>query len=181
MIQLSSKTETFPIAGVFRIARGARTQVTVVIAEAELAGARGRGECVPYTRYGETLDGVREQIARAAAAIAGCTDEAAARGLLVALLLAGAARNALDCALWDLEAKRKGVAVWQLAGLPAPPQPLVTAFTLSVDTPEAMGHAAARAAHRPLLKLKLTGDGDLERVAAVRRSAPGEPADRGCQ
>ena len=172
MIQLSSKAETFPIAGVFRIARGARTQVTVVMVEAELAGARGRGECVPYTRYGETLDGVREQIARAGDRIAGCADEAAARVLLAGLLPAGAARNAIDCALWDLEAKRKGIAVWQLAGLPVPPRPLVTAFTLSVDTPEAMAHAAARAAHRPLLKLKLTGDGDLERVAAVRRSAP---------
>jgi len=122
---------------------------------------------VPYARYGESVDSVLAQIGSVRGAIEGGMDRDALRGALPA----GGARNALDCALWDLEAKRAGRRVWELAGLPAP-GPVTTAFTLSVDTPENMAAAAREAADRPLLKLKLTGDGDLERVAAVRRGAP---------
>jgi L-alanine-DL-glutamate epimerase-like enolase superfamily enzyme len=165
--RLRAVREVFPIRGVFRISRGARTEsvvVTVTITEGE---SRGRGECVPYARYGESVDSVLGQIESAREALEAGADRAA----LQELLPAGAARNALDCALWDLEARRCGRPVWDLAGLEAP-RPLVTAYTLSVDTPERMEAAARAAADRPLLKLKLTGDGDRDRVAAVRRGAP---------
>ncbi len=128
----------------------------------------GRGECVPYARYGETVSGVVQQIeALGADVTAGLT-----RAALQDRLPPGAARNALDCALWDLEAKLNDTNVWQLAGLPEP-MPVESAFTVSLGTPEAMASAARDEARRPLLKLKLTGSGDLERVEAVRRAAPG--------
>ena len=165
---LTVTVESFPIAGRFVIARGAKTEARVVVACIAQGGAVGRGECVPYARYGETVEGVVASIERVRAAIERAPDRVA----LQALLPAGAARNALDCAMWDLEAKRTGVPAWRRAGL-APPEPATTAYTLSVDTPTAMGEAARRAAARPLLKVKLAGAGDRERVAAVRAGAPG--------
>jgi L-alanine-DL-glutamate epimerase-like enolase superfamily enzyme len=126
-------------------------------------GAEGRGECVPYARYGETLDSVAAQIA--------ALPERLDRAALAEALPAGAARNAVDCALWDLEAKRAGRRVWEIAGLAAP-GPLVTAYTLSLDTPEAMRAKAAANAHRPLLKIKLGTPEDMPRLEAVRAGAP---------
>lgn len=167
---LSAVMESWPIRGVFRISRGARTEAQVVVATVRDGDAVGRGECVPYARYGESVDSVLDQIRGVADAIGGGLDR---EGLLAALP-AGAARNAVDCALWDLEAKLSGVPAWKSAGLATPPGTVTTVFTLSVDTPAAMGEAAARNADRPLLKLKMTGDGDdLDRVARIHANAPG--------
>lgn len=167
--RLTVRREIFPISGSFRISRGAKTEAAVVVAEVTDGGHRGWGECVPYARYGESVAGI-------AAALEAMTDAVAAgldRAGLAAAMPAGAARNALDCALWDLEAKRSGVPAWRAAGLTVPPQPLVTCYTLSVDEPAAMAAAAReRAARHPLLKMKLTGEGDLDRVRAVRAAAP---------
>jgi L-alanine-DL-glutamate epimerase-like enolase superfamily enzyme len=165
--QLSVREAVWPIRGVFTISRGSRTEARTLIAEIAAGGLVGRGECTPYARYGESLDSVRAQIESVASEIAAGAD----RPVLQALLPAGAARNAVDCALWDLEAKLAGVPAWALAGLPEP-GPVTTAFTLSLGSVETMGQAAREAAHHPLLKLKLTGDGDLERVQAVRANAP---------
>jgi L-alanine-DL-glutamate epimerase-like enolase superfamily enzyme len=164
---VNARRESFPIAGTFAISRGAKTQAEVVVAEVSDGAFRGRGECVPYARYGETIDSVVAAIEAMAPAFAKGLDRASLQGAMPA----GAARNALDCALWDLEAKRTGQRVHRLAGLAAP-QPLVTAYTISIGTPDAMAEAAQRAAHRPLLKVKLGADGDPERIAAVRRAAP---------
>lgn len=167
--RLTVRREDFPIRGVFRIARGARTTAEVVVAHVTDGPHTGRGECVPYRRYGETVEGVAAALEGMAGAVAAGLDRAG----LQSLMPPGAARNALDCALWDLEAKRTGVPAWRLAGLAGEPRPLPTCFTLSVDTPEAMAAAARAAAPRhPLLKTKLTGDGDVERVRAVRAAAP---------
>ncbi|AXQ94354.1 dipeptide epimerase [Cereibacter azotoformans] len=155
--------ESFRLAETFTISRGSRTEAHVLTVTVTRAGLKGRGECVPYSRYGETLDSVAAQIAT--------LPENLTRADLQSLLPAGAARNAVDCALWDLEAKDSGKRVWQLLGLPAP-QPQVTAFTLSLDTPEKMQAAAARNAHRPLLKIKLGTPDDMPRLEAVRRGAP---------
>lgn len=157
----------FPIAGTFTIARGSRTEAVVVVAEIDDGTHVGRGECTPYARYGETPQGVKATIDGLAEAVAGGLERAA----LQELLPAGAARNAIDCALWDLEAKRSGRRVWEAAGLAAP-SPLITAYTLSLDAPAAMEAAARQAAQRPLLKVKLGGAGDVERIRAVRRGAP---------
>ncbi|CAK0752649.1 L-Ala-D/L-Glu epimerase [uncultured Gammaproteobacteria bacterium] len=171
--RLAVGCEVFPIAGEFRIARGAKIEARVVVVTISAGGARGEvrgwGEAVPYARYGETVEGVIAAItAMAEAVAAGLT-----RAELQTAMPAGAARNALDCALWDLEAKQTGQPVWSLAGLDSPPQPLITAYTLSVATPEAMAAAATAAADRPLLKLKLSGDStDIERVRAVRAVRP---------
>jgi L-alanine-DL-glutamate epimerase-like enolase superfamily enzyme len=165
--------ESYAIRGGFTIARGSKSHAEVVLAEltATLADGRvlrGRGECVPYARYGETVEG-------AMAAIRACAPRIAAGLDRIALQVAmppGAARNALDCAFWDLEAKMAGIPVWRLAGLDAP-KPVATAFTISLDSPAVMGKAAANAAHMPLLKLKLGGGAeDIDRVTAVRRNAP---------
>jgi L-alanine-DL-glutamate epimerase-like enolase superfamily enzyme len=164
---VNARRESFPIAGTFAISRGAKTQAEVVVAEVSDGAFRGRGECVPYARYGETIDSVVAAIEAMTPAFAKGLDRASLQGAMPA----GAARNALDCALWDLEAKRTGQRVHRLAGLAAP-QPLVTAYTISIGTPDAMAEAAQRAAHRPLLKVKLGADGDPERIAAVRRAAP---------
>ncbi len=166
-MQLRVRREVWPIRGTFAISRGSSSETVVVVAELSAGGILGRGECVPYGRYGETVDGVIEAIEATAPRLAEGLDR---RGLQDALP-AGAARNALDCAFWDLEAKRAGKRVWQLAGLP-PPEPLITAYTLSLDSPEAMARNAAGNAQRPLLKLKLAGPGDLARVEAVRANAP---------
>ncbi len=167
MRELVVRHERWPLAGTFAISRGSKTSADVVVATVRDGDAIGRGECVPYTRYGETVEGIVESINRLAPDIAAGLDRAA----LQEALPAGAARNALDCALWDFEAKASGEPAWRRAGLAAP-VPVTTAYTLSLDTPEAMGQAARAAAHRPLIKLKLSGEGDLERVAAVRQNAP---------
>ncbi|MFZ3582059.1 N-acetyl-D-Glu racemase DgcA [Loktanella sp. DJP18] len=155
--------DVFPLAQVFTISRGSRNEaqvLTVTVTDGDLAG---RGECVPYARYDETLDSVTAQIAGLPADLT--------RDSLQHLLPAGAARNAVDCALWDLAAKQAGVRVWDLAGLPEP-RPTVTAYTLSLDTPDAMQRQAALNAHRPLLKIKLGTPDDMARLEAVRRGAP---------
>jgi L-alanine-DL-glutamate epimerase-like enolase superfamily enzyme len=167
MPRLSVTVEQFPIAGSFVISRGAKTQASVVVATLESGGVRGRGECVPYARYGESVEGVLAQIESSRGAIEAGAD----RADLQALIPRGAARNALDCALWDFEAKRRGVPAYRLAGLD-PPVPVTTAFTISLGMPQAMAAAAKAAAHRPLLKLKLGAAGDPERLAAVRAAAP---------
>ncbi|MGE5203864.1 MAG: N-acetyl-D-Glu racemase DgcA [Acidobacteriota bacterium] len=167
MRRLAVRQESWPLAQAFTISRGSRTAAEVVVAELVEGAHRGRGEGVPYTRYGETVVGVLAALEAMAPAIVGGLDRAG----LQAAMPAGAARNALDAALWDLEAKISGKSVSRLAGLD-PPGPLTTAYTLSLDAPEAMGRAAGAHAARPLLKIKLTGEGDLERVRAVRAAAP---------
>jgi L-alanine-DL-glutamate epimerase-like enolase superfamily enzyme len=164
---LTTRAELWPIAGSFTISRGAKTEAAVVVAELSDGTHRGWGECVPYARYGETIESVIAAIEAMRGAIAGGLDRA---GLQQAMA-PGAARNALDCAFWDLEAKRAGVPVYELAGM-AEPKPLVTAFTISLGTPDEMAAAAAKVAERALLKVKLGGTGDPARIAAVRRAAP---------
>ncbi len=164
---LTVHTERWPIAGAFTIARGSKTEAAVVVAELADGAWRGRGECVPYARYGETVEGV----AAALESMRGRVAEGLDRTALQQAMPPGAARNALDCAFWDLEAKRVGQPVHALAGLPQP-EPRVTAYTISLGTPAAMGDAAAKAAGRKLLKVKLGGDGDPERIGAVRTAAP---------
>ncbi len=155
--------EIFPLAQAFTISRGSRTEARVISVTITDGDATGRGECLPYPRYGETAETVSAQIET--------MPERFDRAELQELLPAGAARAALDCALWDLEAKRAGRRVWHMAGL-AEPGPVVTAYTLSLDTPEAMEAEARKHAHRPILKLKLGGEGDMGRLEAVRRGAP---------
>jgi len=159
--------ERWPIAGAFTISRGAKTEAVTVVAEVSRGGLAGRGECVPYPRYGETPE--------ATLAALQSMQEPLRRGLdrktLQAAMPAGAARNALDCALLDLEAKSAGQRAWVVLGRP-PPRACTTAYTISLGSPEAMAAATAKAAHRPLLKIKLGGDGDGDRIAAVRRAAP---------
>jgi L-alanine-DL-glutamate epimerase-like enolase superfamily enzyme len=168
MLHLDIAEERWPIAGAFTISRGSKTEAHVVRVMLGQDGHQGHGECVPYPRYAETVPQVM-----AALTVARNTLEAGvSRAEIPAIMEPMAARNALDCALWDLEAKRTGRPVWELAGLPEP-RPAITAYTLSLDTPDAMGAAAARSAHRPLLKLKLGREGDGERLASVRRNAPG--------
>jgi L-Ala-D/L-Glu epimerase len=164
---LTVAVERFPIAGVFTISRGAKTEAVVVTATISDGAHIGRGECVPYARYGESVESVCAAIEVFRSAIeAGCD-----RAALQAGMPAGAARNALDCALWDLDAKRLGIRAYEMAGLHRV-APATTAYTISVGTPEAMAEAAAKAAHRPVLKVKLAGVGDPERLGAVRRAAP---------
>jgi L-Ala-D/L-Glu epimerase len=166
---LAVRIERWPIAGSFTISRGAKTEAVTVVAEVSQGGLAGRGECVPYPRYGETPE--------ATLAALQAMQEPVSRGLdrwaLQGAMPPGAARNALDCALLDLEAKTSSQRVWNLLGRPAP-QPCITAYTISLGTPEAMAAATAQAAHRPLLKVKLGGDGDGDgrRIAAVRQAAP---------
>ena len=161
-VTLTAAAETFPMDGTFTISRGSRTEAQVVTVVAREGDHAGRGECVPYARYGETVASVITQI-EGAGPMATARDAQA--------MPAGAARNAVDCALWDLAAKRSGTPVWQLLGLPAP-GPVMSAYTLSLETPDTMRAKAAENAHRPLLKIKLGGEGDLERLRAVRAGAP---------
>ncbi|MDF1747416.1 MAG: dipeptide epimerase [Alphaproteobacteria bacterium] len=168
MIKLTAKHESFPIAGTFTISRGSKTTVEVVVVELSQDGVIGRGECVPYARYGESIASVMAQIHDMEIALGEGMD----RARLNATMPPGAARNAIDCAFWDLEAKRSGIPVWKAAGFSQAPEALITAYTLSLDTPEVMAKAAKKNSARPLFKLKLTGEGDLERVAAVREAAP---------
>jgi L-alanine-DL-glutamate epimerase-like enolase superfamily enzyme len=167
MTTLEITVEHFPIAGSFTISRGSKTAAAVVCCRLRESGLSGQGECVPYGRYGETIESV-------VAAIEACR-HAIERGIgrdeLLRIMPPGAARNAVDCALWDLETKKTGLAAWQRAGLDLP-GPLVTAFTISLSDPETMAAKAAEAAFRPLLKVKVgTGD-DASRIRAVRLSAP---------
>jgi L-alanine-DL-glutamate epimerase-like enolase superfamily enzyme len=168
MRQITVSRESWPLRGEFRIARSSINAIAVVVVEIRDGATQGRGECRPYPRYGETPESVT-------AAIETILPELQAGLNRVALLTAlppGAARNAIDCALWDLEAQQAGQPVWQSAGLP-PPQALTTAYTLSIASPDQLATQAAQAADRPLLKLKLAGDGgDLERVHVVRTFAP---------
>jgi L-alanine-DL-glutamate epimerase-like enolase superfamily enzyme len=166
-LSLSVRSESFPIAGAFSISRGAKTEAQVVVAELSDGRHRGRGECVPYARYGETVAGVMAALGAIGNKLAFGLDRAA----LQQSMPAGAARNALDCAFWDLEAKRAAKPAYELAGLIAP-QPLTTAYTISLGTPETMAEAARAASGRKLLKIKLGGTGDPARIAAVRAAAP---------
>ncbi len=167
MRQLTFSDERWPIAGGFVIARGAKTEAHVALVTITQDGVTGRGESVPYGRYGETMAGVQDQIEQARAAIEAGAD----LGALQTLLPAGAARNALDCALWDLLAKQTGIPASVRAGY-GRLDPVKTAYTISLGTPEAMSEAAARSAKRPMLKLKIGGPDDLDRVEAVRAAAP---------
>ncbi|QGM96628.1 N-acetyl-D-Glu racemase DgcA [Methylocystis parvus] len=166
-VELTLAVEAFPIAGRFVISRGAKTEARVVTATLRAGDALGRGECVPYARYGESVESVVAAIEGAR----GDIESGADRMALQRLLPAGAARNAVDCAMWDLEAKLSGRRAYKAAGFDHL-APLVTAYTLSVGTPEEMRAAALKAADRPLLKIKLAGEGDEARLAAVREGAP---------
>ena len=167
MRQLTLNIETWPVRGVFRISRGSQTEIVVVTAEIRDGSFTGRGECRPYARYGETPDSVMATLE----AIRKDLQEGLERDELSNFLAPGAARNAIDCALWDLAAKREGQPVWKLTGLPTP-QILTTAYTLSVDSPENLAVTAKNQNWRPILKLKLAGLDDLQCVAAVRANAP---------
>ena len=162
-MSLTINRDVFPLAQVFTISRGSRTEAKVLSAKISRDGISGWGECVPYARYNETAASVSEQIKS--------LPDAFDRQSLYELLPPGAARNAVDCALWDLEAKQSNFRVWQLAGLPAP-GPEITAYTLSLDSPEKMRAQAAEHAHRPLLKIKLGTPDDMPRLEAVRAGAP---------
>ncbi|UWQ99719.1 dipeptide epimerase [Rhodobacteraceae bacterium S2214] len=155
--------DVFQLAQVFTISRGSRTQAEVLTVRVADGDHVGMGECVPYARYGESLDSVTAEIMGLPADLT--------RQALQDLLPAGAARNAVDCALWDLEAKQAGKRVWDMLGVPAP-KPEITAYTLSLDSPEKMQEQAALNAHRPLLKIKLGTPDDMARLEAVRRGAP---------
>jgi L-alanine-DL-glutamate epimerase-like enolase superfamily enzyme len=164
---LDARIERWPIEGSFAISRGAKTEAVVVVAEVRQGDLAGRGECVPYPRYGETPEATLASIMAMTDAIGRGLD----RQALQAAMPPSAARNALDCALLDLDAKQSGLRIWDHLRR-ATPQACVTAYTISLGTPEAMALAAAKAAHRRLLKIKLGGDGDDARIAAVRQAAP---------
>jgi L-alanine-DL-glutamate epimerase-like enolase superfamily enzyme len=160
------EAERFPIAGAFTISRGSKTEADVLTCTIRDGTHAGRGECVPYRRYGETMESVRVQIEAVCERITTGIDRAGLAGALPA----GAARNAVDCALWDLEAKASGISVAEKLGLS--PKPLETAYTLSLGEPEVMAAQARANAERPLLKVKIGGDDDIARIRAVRQAAP---------
>jgi L-Ala-D/L-Glu epimerase len=160
---ITATEDVFPLRDRFTISRGSKTEARVITVNIARDGRVGRGECVPYARYGETPDSVRAEIAGLSPVIT--------RDALQSALPAGAARNAVDCALWDLEAKVAGRSVWELAVVAAP-GPVITAFTLSLAAPAAMRAAAAANAHRPILKIKLGTPDDMPRLEAVRAGAP---------
>jgi L-alanine-DL-glutamate epimerase-like enolase superfamily enzyme len=164
---LAARIERWPIAGAFTISRGAKTEAITVLAEVSQGGHTGRGECVPYARYGETPEATLAALLSMREALG----KGLGRQALQGALPPGAARNALDCALIDLEAKIGGRRAWELLRRPAP-RPCTTAFTISLGTPKAMAAATAKAAHRPLLKIKLGGNVDGKRIAAVHKQAP---------
>jgi L-alanine-DL-glutamate epimerase-like enolase superfamily enzyme len=172
-LHINATVERWPVNGHFTIARGAKTFVDLIVVAVSDGTHIGKGEGTAIYYRGETAEECLRQIARVTDAIA-AQDVSKARALLQSQLPPGAARNALDCALWDLEAKQTGQPLWQLIGMISPPTPLETAFTISLGTPDAM-HADARAAAESgygILKLKLNGDADRDRVAAVRAGAP---------
>lgn len=167
MLQLKVSTKTWPIAGSFRIARASVSEVHVVIVEINGSTVTGRGECRPYARYGETPETVTAQIQ----AIADEIKLGVGTDKLQSLLPAGAARNAVDCALWDLKAKQTETSVWNLLGL-SKPRPRTTAFTLSIDSPARMAKAAMAAKRYPILKLKIGGMDGLAACLAVLEARP---------
>lgn len=158
--------ERYPIAGKFTISRGSKTEALVIVCEISRNGKLGRGECVPYARYGESIESVSEQIEAVRSAI----ESGADRLTIQTLMPAGAARNAVDCAFWDLEAKLSGKRVAETLG--TLPHPLETAITVSLGTPEEMAESTAKVAHYPLIKVKMGGDNDIERIHAVANAAP---------
>jgi len=165
---LNIHIEAWPLVGAFRISRGTRKVSDVLMVEVNDGNYVGRGECFPYARYGEDTDSVQKQLNSVRSEIEDGLD----RQMLLNVLAPGAARNAVDCALWDLEAKRAGARVWDLADLPEP-EPVTTVYTLGVDDPAIMGERARENSNRPRLKLKMTGDGaDLERVRNIHKNAP---------
>jgi len=159
---IKAHIEHWPIANVFTLSRGSKTEAVVVVAEITSGDFSGRGECVPYARYGESVENVIAKID----AWKGADVESLQKDVP-----AGAARNALDCAFWDLKAKQTGRPAYDLAGL-GKPEPLIASYTISLDTPSIMAEAARQVAERPLLKIKLGKDGDVERIRAVRNAAP---------
>jgi L-alanine-DL-glutamate epimerase-like enolase superfamily enzyme len=162
-MKIDVSQDSFPLKSAFRISRGSKTTADVVTVKLTRNGVQGWGECVPYPRYGETVESVTEQLQSVPPHIT--------RADLIETLPAGAARNALDCAIWDVKAKETNRRVWQLANLPKP-KPMQTAFTLSLGTVENMTRAATQNAHRPILKLKVGTPDDLDRLVAVRNAAP---------
>ena len=162
-MKIDVSQDSFPLKSAFRISRGSKTTADVVTVKLTRNGVQGWGECVPYPRYGETVESVTEQLQSVPPHIT--------RADLIETLPAGAARNALDCAIWDVKAKETNRRVWQLANLPKP-KPVQTAFTLSLGTVENMTRAATQNAHRPFLKLKVGTPDDLDRLVAVRNAAP---------
>ena len=167
MRKLEITSESWPIAGSFTIARGSKTQAEVIVVTLSENGFTGRGEAVPYSRYLETVPQCIASLEASRSAIEGGIDRLA----LPSLGLPKAAQNAVDCGLLDLEAKKSNTPAWQLMGLHEPSS-AITAYTLSLDTPDAMAKAAANVAHFPLLKLKLGRDGDIERLNAIREAVP---------
>jgi L-alanine-DL-glutamate epimerase-like enolase superfamily enzyme len=167
-ITLTARTESWPLDKPFTISRGTKIAADVVVVElSDDNGVRGWGECVPYPRYGETIDGVLHDIQSLAGKISG----GMGREELRRVLNAGAARNALDCALWDLAAKQAGKRVYELAGLPEP-KPAITAQTIGIGEPHEMAAAAKELAHAPLLKVKLNTEKVITRLASIRENAP---------
>ncbi|MBN7805147.1 dipeptide epimerase [Agrobacterium rosae] len=164
---LEATAEVFPVAGSFTISRGSRTEVVVVACSITENGVKGVGECVPYTRYGESIDGVLADIRAVSEAVSRGLD----RSQLQHIMKPGAARNAVDCALWDLEAKLSGTGVASKV-LALPPKPIVTAYTISLGEPDVMAAKAAENAKRPLLKIKTGTQDDEARLRAVRAAAP---------
>jgi L-alanine-DL-glutamate epimerase-like enolase superfamily enzyme len=166
MLTVEAEKEIWPLKEPFRISRGSRTEAQVVVVKVSDGAHTGRGECVPIARYNQSTDSVLAQIESIKA------EKGLDRYILQTLLPAGAARNALDCALWDLEAKISGKRVWELANVPSVDE-VETSFTISLDTAEKMSAAAKVSATSPILKLKLGGDSaDIARVEAVRKAAP---------
>ncbi len=167
MTTASFSEESFPIAGSFVISRGAKTEARVITVALTRDGKTGRGEGVPYPRYNETVAASLAALERNKWKI----ENGITRADAANLNLPRSAQNALDCALWDLEAKTENTSVWKLAGLPEP-KPVTTAYTISLGAPGAMAIAATKSAHYPLLKLKLGGEGDAQRIRAVRAAVP---------
>lgn len=170
-MQITATPEEFGLVRAFTISRGSRSAARVLTLRLEHAGVTGRAESVPYARYGETMESVIAQITAMGSMLAGLDPTDPLASDLRPHMPAGAARNALDCALWDWRAKATGQRAWEIAGLPAP-GPVITAFTLSLDTPAAMEAQARAAAARPVLKIKLGTPDDMPRLEAVRRGAP---------
>lgn len=163
---ISVEAERFPIAGTFTISRGSKTEAEVITCTITDGAHSGRGECVPYKRYGEAMESVHAAIE----SIKGQLSSGMDRHALIKAMPAGAARNAIDCALWDLEAKAGGTSVAARLGIV--PGPLETAYTLSLGTPESMAAQARANAGRPLLKVKIGDDNDIVRIRAVAEAAP---------
>jgi L-alanine-DL-glutamate epimerase-like enolase superfamily enzyme len=165
-VLIEAREEVWPLKQVFRISRGSRTEARVVVVTVTDGDHTGRGEAVPIKRYNQSVESVLAQIQSMK------SEKNLDRHRIQELLPAGAARNALDCAFWDLEAKISGKRVWELANIPMVPE-VETSFTISLDTRALMAAAARASAAAPILKLKLGGDDvDLARVEAVREAAP---------